>query len=747
MSKLVTFTRRAFLFGTVAISGGVLFGFYKYKQDYPNPLDTPEHAGSALTPYVKIDQSGITLIAPRAEMGQGVRTTLAALVAEELEVDIETVNIEHGPASYAYYNQVVLEEGLPFPATDNGFVARTAREFVKVPAKFIAMQITGGSTSTPDGFEKMRMAGAVARQMLLEAASQTLNLPLEQLKAQAGKVVSLSGQHITYEELAPLAAKLTPPEQVQLKPQNQWQQLGRSLPRDDMIPKCTGTAQFGIDTQLPNMLFATIKTNPHLGAKWVQFNAEHALTMRGVKQVVPIEEIGFAVLATNTWYAFKAADAVDVTWRNASYPIDSESFFELVEASFNDQFKDSQFKHEGDIETQLTSNNDWIDLEYRAPFLAHATMEPMNATVLYDNGRLDIWAGNQNPTQARKEGMQLTDLDETQVFVHTPYLGGGFGRRAEMDFVKYAVIVAKQVPGTPVKVTWTREEDMTHDAYRPLAMARAKGRVQNGQIQAIDLKLAAPSVLASQMGRMGMPVPGPDVTIVQAAWDQPYAIEHYRVTGYKVETDFPVSSWRSVGASQNGFFHESVIDELAYHGKVDPLAMRLQLINHEPSKKVLEAVAELSQWKKPRAKNIGLGVAFVMSFGVPCAQVIEVENTEQGIKILNAYAVVDVGIALDPTNIEAQVISGLNFGLAAAIMGNITLEKGQVQQTNFHQFDSLRMRQAPNIKVKILENGEKLRGIGEPAVPPAAPALANAIFAVTGHRIRELPLNQSIKFA
>jgi len=326
-------------------------------------------------------------------------------------------------------------------------------------------------------------------------------------------------------------------------------------------------------------------------------------------------------------------------------------------------------------------------------------------------------------------------------------MGGGFGRRAEMDFIKYAIEIAQHTQGKPVKVTWSREEDTTHDYYRPLALAKFKGVSNKGKIQALDLQLACPSVLTSQMGRIDMPLVGPDISIVQAAWEQPYAIENYLVRGYKVPEMLPISSWRSVGASQNGFFHESAIDELAHNAGIDPLACRLDLINDLPSKKVIEAVAEMANWHAERPKNVGLGIAFTLSFGVPVAEVIEVENTPQGIKILNVYAAVDVGIALDPRNIEAQVISGINFGLSAAMMGEITVTNGVIDQTNFHQYDAIRMHQAPNIEVKVLENGEKIKGIGEPGTPPAAPALGNAIFAATGQRIRELPFNKSITFA
>jgi isoquinoline 1-oxidoreductase beta subunit len=299
----------------------------------------------------------------------------------------------------------------------------------------------------------------------------------------------------------------------------------------------------------------------------------------------------------------------------------------------------------------------------------------------------------------------------------------------------------------PIKLTWSREEDMTHDAYRPLATARCRATVADGMPVAFDLSLSAPSAIESQLGRIGVSIPGPDISIVQAAWDQPYAIPNYRVTGFRAPVMTPISSWRSVGASQNGFFHESAMDEIAHAAGADPLHMRLALLQHEPSRKVLEAVAAMSGWGSGLPVGHGRGVAFVLSFGVPVGEVIEVAATPNGIRIIQAWAAVDVGIALDPRNIEAQVQSAINFGLAAAIMGEITLKDGAVEQSNFHNYDAIRMAQAPAIEVRILQNGEKIRGIGEPGLPPAAPALANAIFAATGQRIRELPLQKHIRFA
>ncbi|MFK8053900.1 MAG: molybdopterin cofactor-binding domain-containing protein [Woeseiaceae bacterium] len=746
MGKLKTFSRRAFVVGSLSVAGGVVFGYWKYRQPYGNPLSDDLKAGeAALTPFVKIDQSGITIITPRAEMGQGVHTTLAALVAEELDVTLDAVSIEHGPASKAYYNAAILEEAVPYVPTDLSAGAERARAVTRVPAKFLGMQITGGSSSTPDAYVKMRTAGAAARQVLLAAAAKTMNVDVASLKTQNGTVVSPDGQTLTYMALAEAAASIEPPAEPALKPASEWKLLGRSLPRVDLVAKSTGTAEFGVDVRLPGMLFATVKRNPALGALMNSFDASTAETMRGVKKIIPLDD-GVVVVADNTWRAFKAANAITFDWADANYPVTTSAVFEKISASMTADYQDSQLRNDGDVENALVEA-DVLEAEYRAPMLAHATMEPMNATALLKNGRLDIWAGNQLPTQARKEGVAKTGLAEDDVHIHTPYLGGGFGRRAEMDFIRIAIDAAKAMEGTPVKVTWSREEDMTHDFYRPAAVARFRGAVADGSLSALDLQLSSPSVLQSQMGRIGVPAMGSDSTIVQAAWDQPYQIPHFRVTGYKPPEMVPVSSWRSVGASQNGFFLESIVDELAHAASKDPLDARLEVISDEPSRQVLETVANLSGWGRPLPAGHGLGIAFVLSFGVPSAQVIEVQDTGAGLKIVHVWAAVDVGTVLDPRNVEAQVQSGINFGLAAAMTGEITIKDGHVEQTNFHNYDSLRIHQAPPIEVKILEAQAKIRGIGEPGLPPAAPALANAIFAATGQRIRELPFNKHVKFA
>ena len=745
MSRARKIARRTFLIGSVAVAGGVAFGYWKYKTPYDNPLlDLLGDNEAALTPYVRIDQSGITIITPRAEMGQGVHTTLAALVAEELGVTLEDVRIEHGPASRAYYNQVVLEEAIPYASIDFSDAAERVRGITHIPAKFLAFQVTGGSTSIPDGFDKMRIAGAAAREVLLEAAATRLGVDKSSLQAVDGAVVSPGGDRIPYTELAIAAANIDLPADPPLRPRSEWRILGRSQPRVDMVAKSTGTAEYSIDVRLPGMLYATVKMNPRLGAPMNGFDASSAETMPGVRKIIELDG-GVAVVATNTWLAFKAADAIEFDWGDAPYPADTSGHFDALVAAFSND-PDSENRDDGDVRTAFAEGAD-LEGEYRVPYLAHATMEPLNAVAWLDDDQLEVWAGNQVPTQALKDAAALAGLDEDQVRINTTWMGGGFGRRSEMDFIKLAVHVAMAMPGTPVKTTWSREEDMRHDTYRPPAIARYQAAIADGVPTALNIELASPSIMASQMPRIGMPALGPDVTIVQAGWDQPYGIPNYRVAGYRSGPLMPLGYWRSVGASQNGFFHESIIDEIAHAAGSDPLDMRIRLMTHGPSRQVLEAVGDMANWGARLPQGHAQGVAFVVSFGVPVAEVVEVANTPDGIQIVRVFAAVDVGTALDPRNIEAQVQSGVNFGLAAAMMGEITVKDGAVVQGNFNDYDAIRMHQAPDIEVRILENGERIRGIGEPGTPPAAPALANAIFAATGQRIRELPLVKHISFA
>ena len=739
MSRLGTIARRTFLIGSAAIAGGAAFGVWRYKTPYANPI-----AGAgigAITPYVLIDGEGVTIITPRAEMGQGIHSTLAALVAEELDLAWDQVRVMHGPPAKAYYNGAMLEEGVPFAPTDESRTAETMRHAMAIPAKFLALQVTGGSTSTVDAFEKMRAAGAVARVALVQAAARRLGVEVDSLSTQGGAVVAPDGTRLPYTDLAVDAASSDLPDVPPLRPRADWTLLGKSLPRVDMVGKSTGTAEFAGDVRLPGMRFATVKMNPGLGAAMNGYDASAAEAMPGVEKIIPLEG-GVAVVANTTWAAIQAAEAISFDWAPATYPATSAEMRAQIAASFTPDRLEATPRNDGDADA-LTGET--FEADYSVPHLAHATMEPMQAAAWLRDGKMDLWVGTQAPGFARKFAAAAAGLDQDAVELHTTVMGGGFGRRSEVDAAVYAAQVARAMEGTPVLVTWSREEDMSHDMFRPMSMGRVRAQLKDGRISALDYATAAPSIMETFAERLGLPLAGPDSTLAQGAWEQPYDLPTYRVRTYRAPKTVPLGFWRSVGASVNGFFHESAMDELAHLAGADPIAFRLSQITHAPSRKVLEAVAEMSGWDRPRAGR-ALGVAFVFSFGVPTAEVIEVEQTDAGVLITGAWAAVDVGVALDPRNIEAQVSGAMVYGLSAAVRGEITFADGRVEQGNFWDYEPLRINEVPDIQVRVLESGGKIRGIGEPGTPPAAPALANALFALTGTRARDLPLSKTFSF-
>ncbi|MBB3196982.1 xanthine dehydrogenase family protein molybdopterin-binding subunit [Roseateles terrae] len=748
MATLARIARRSFLVGAGALAAGLAVGTYVYKRDPANPLlkDLPEGAHT-LNPYVRIDAAGITLITPRADLGQGAYSVQAALIAEELDVAWGQFQVEPGPPSAAYYNGTVMAEAFPIAATADTFMARTGRDAAGVMGKMLGLQITGGSSTVADAFDRLRVAGAVARQMLLAAAAEQTGIPVSQLKTAEGHVLLPDGRRLAYTALAAAAGRLKPASDVALKPAGEWKLLGKPMKRLDIVAKSTGTATYGIDLRMPGMVHATVCTNPRLGGGVLRINGTKASAAKGVVKVVPISG-GVGVIANNTWRAFQAAKLLEIDWGPAPYPLTSAAMFEQASASFTEERRNSRAKDEGDVEGTLKAVDParLLQAEYRVPYLAHAPLEPMNAVVQLKDGRLDIWTGTQIPRFVVAGAAAVSGIAEDNIHVHVQIMGGSFGRRLEDDYVRQAVELAKAYPGVPIKMTWTREEDMTHDFPRPLAVARARGAVNQGQVHAFDLGIAAPSVNASQLGRQGQPAMGPDMAIVAGAWDQPFSIPHYRVTGYRVPEMVPVSSWRSVGASGNGFLHECFLDELIHSAGADPLAERLRLCSHEPSRRVLKAVGELSDWGRPLPKGSGRGLAFTLSFGVPVAEVVEVTATPSGIRIDKAFIAAEVGQVLDPVNLEAQMSGGVLWGLSHAMFGELTYEDGMPQQTNFHTYQSLRLYQTPQVVTRALQTTGRIKGIGEPGVPPAAPALANAIFAATGQRIRELPLRKHVEF-
>jgi isoquinoline 1-oxidoreductase beta subunit len=758
MSRLGTITRRTLLIGGAAIAGGLAVGYYSYSRPWPNPLkrDLGEDEVT-FNPYVKVGPDNtITIIAPRAEMGQGVSTTLAALVAEELDVELDAVQVEHGPTSSAYYNAAALEESVPFAFFDDSTMAEMMRDTVGVAGVMAGVQATGGSSSIRDGFHKMRKAGAAARIMLTAAAARRLDVPASEITT-AGAVLThaASGRMLAYGEVAADAVAEDVPTDPPLRDRSEWRLLGKPQQRVDLMDKVTGAAIFGIDVRQPDMLYGTVKMSPRLGARPVRSDISKAEAVPGVVKIVPLDTShggGFGIIAENSWAAFRAADAIEAEWGEAPYPADSAT----IDRMLRDRLASgsgSDFRSDGDVEAALADapRERLVEAEYAYPYLAHATMEPMNTTARFRDGKLDMWSPNQMPSLTRWLCADIAGIAQDNVNLVVTSMGGGFGRRLEVDFAIYATLIAMEADGRPVNVVWSREEDTRHGFFRPAARGHFRARLgDDGYPAAVDLRIAAPSVTADTVGRVlpWMPMAMPDKIIVDGAWDQPYTIPNYRVTGVQADIGVPVASWRSVGASGNGFFHECFMDELAVAGGVDPIEMRRKLMaDHPTAVGVIEKVAEMSNWGEDLPAGKAKGVAFTLAFGGWVAQVVQVADTPRGVRIEKVWAAADIGLALDPGIVEAQVVSAAIYGLSAAMGQEITFADGMVEQSNFHDYDAMRMNQCPEFEVAILENSPKMGGVGEIGTPGAAPALANAIHALTGKRIRSLPLSREVNFA
>ncbi|MGB3406039.1 MAG: molybdopterin cofactor-binding domain-containing protein [Jannaschia sp.] len=747
MGRARTIARRSFLIGSAAIVGGVAFGAYFVSRPTPNPLlDDLGEGEAALTPFVKITPDGITLIVPRADVGQGIASTQAMLIAEELDIDPATATLDPGQPHQAYFNGRVAADGLPFPAWEHGPVARTVRDLMINVSRLTGSQFTGGSSSTADLHETLRRAGATARETLKAAASARTGVAAADLRTEDGHVVLPDDTRIAYTDLAADAAAIEPVTDVTLRPASEWRHLGKPYQRLDILAKSTGTQKYGIDVVLPGMLHATVRANPGRGGGMARYSSDAALAMPGVRSVVEVNE-GLGVIADNTWFAFKAAEALEVDWSAPDYPASSAEMWQVLDDAHTEDNRNSRLRDDGDVEAAL-AGAEIVAAEYRTPYLAHAPLEPLSATVLVEADRVTIWTATQVPHVIRDDAVALTGLGPDQVTLHVLSAGGSFGRRLDRDYVVQAIQIAASMPGTPIKTTWSREEDMTHDFPRPLHMARGRGAVADGRVLACDLDTISPSLVQSWFGRVFIVPPGPDVMLVWGAFDQPYAIPNYRVTGYAAPPMVPVGSWRSPGACSNSFFHESFLSELIHAAGADPLEERLRLIDDADSRGVLEAVGEMSNWAGADiGPGRGRGIAFSHTHGVPVAEVIDVTMTEQGIRIDEVWIAADCGTVFDPINAEAQLTGASIFGLAHAMNCELTYENHAVQQTNFDGFEGMRLYQTPRFHTQLLGFAEEVRGLGEPATAPAAPALADAIFAATGLRLREMPFSKTVDFA
>ncbi len=716
--------RRAFL-RTTAAAGGVLVIGAMIPGCGREPL--PKTAAPFVpNAWVRIDSAGIvTVIVDRSEMGQGVATALPMLVAEELDADWSKVRYEFASAHPIYANPL-----------------------------FGSAQLTGGSSSVKAAWQPLREAGAKARAMLVTAAARKWTVKPESCRTENGAVIhDSSGERADYGSLVVEAAKLGVPAMVTLKAPAQWHLIGKPTPRLDAPEKVEATATFGIDVHPEGVLSACVARCPTLGGKVAQFDATKAKAIAGVKDAILLEG-GVGVVADGYWPARKGVEALAITW-------DEGPNATLSTIAMADRFEQA-LEAEGklarrDGDPALVKGGTKVEARYRLPYLAHATMEPMNCTAHVTADRCEVWV----PTQyqqgdpnfgggVRRVASKTSGLSEEKIAIHTTHLGGGFGRRLELDYVADAVALSKAMKA-PVKVVWSREDDMQHDFYRPASHHVLEATIEGGKPVSWRHRLASQSILSrwvpgflpEWLVTLVSPIKnGVDPNAVEGAVDMPYAIPNVRVEWMPVETPVPVGFWRSVGHSYTGFVVESFIDELAHAAGVDPFEFRLGLLGNAPRhRRALELVAEKAEWGSKLPEGRYRGIAVHESFGSVVAEVAEVSVMQSEIRVHRVVCAVDCGLAVNPLTIEAQIAGGVVFGLSAALHGEITFENGRAQQSNFHDYAPLRMSEAPAIEVHVVPGGDAPAGVGEPGVPPIAPAVANAVFAATGKRLRSLPLH------
>ncbi len=750
MGDMHRLSRRAFIVGSSAMAGGIAFGSCsEANQSAPTGNGNPLAAGlgpNAVTfnPWVEITPEKITLIAQHADIGQGVGSVQPIMIAEEMDLDPGQFEIRFAGPSPAYFNTGFADELAPFLAADQSPAAEEARAVALESLRKSGLQMTGGSSTVPDTYEKLRIAGAVARETLKAAAAKRSGVAVADIRTQSGAVILPDGTRIPYVELSAEAAKISPVLDAKPRDPSKWRLLGKPMTRLDVRSKVMGELKFGIDLKMDGMLFASVKLNPGKGQPLKSYDASKAQSMPGVKKILEIKN-GVAVVATNSWYAMRAVEAIDCKWAPSAYPAEQADHWKALEASFKPEFLGKEWRKIGDINAGLKDGTP-VKAEYRAPYVAHQPLEPLNGVAVASDAGLEIWVGHQSPQAVQSIAAAAIGIKPEQVIFHNQWVGGSFGHRLEFENVRVLAEIANQMRGTPIKLVFSREEDFLQDIPRQISVARYTGSVKKGKIVAADLKLAGTAPFKGLLERMGAPSKDPDPQLAAGLWNVYYDIPNFRATSYEAQGLSPCTTWRSVGASTAGFFTESFIDELIHAAGADPMKARIEMCAVPTYRKVLETVAEMSNWKGPLGKGKGRGVAFVESFGTPTAEVVEVTVTDRGIRIDKVWVAVDVGKVMDPINFENQVQGGVIWGLGHAINCELTYAKGAAQQTNYNHHEAMRLYQCPDIEVRGLENDPKVRGVGEPPVPPAAPALANAIFAATGKRIREMPFNKFIDF-
>lgn len=704
MSALYNASRRDFLKTSALAGGGLLIGF-----TLPGASRLGQ-AAPAFKPnaYLRIGSDDqVSVICGLSEMGQGVHTAIPMLVAEELDADWSKISVQQAPADPAFNNPI------------------------------FGMQATGGSTSVRGHWEPMRKAGAAARAMLVAAAAEKWKADPADCRTERGMVVHKSGRKLSYGQLADAAARQAVPAAVKLKPAKDFRILGKPARRLDTPVKVNGKAKFGLDVRLPGMLTAVMARPPVPGGKLMSVDDGKAKAVPGVRRVVQIPG-GVAVLADGFWAAKQGRDALQIKWdEGANAGLSSERVSRMLRAGAGKG--GAVARNEGDFGISVAKK---VEAVYEAPYLAHACMEPMNATVWVKPGEVEVWAGTQS--QGPSQGIlgKVAGIAPGKVKINTMYLGGGFGRRFAPDFTVDATLLSK-ISGKPVKLVYTREDDMKAYFYRPAAAARLVGGLDaKGKAVMFWAKIASPSIMEAS-GFMKLPVSGVDNMAVEGIQDCPYDIPNLRVEYARREPGVQVWFWRSVGHSQNIYFIESFVDEMAAAAGADSYAFRRSLLGKQPRYRgVLELAAHKAGWGRPLPAGVHRGIAVAQSFGSYVAEVAEVSVAKDGkVKMHRVVAAVDCGQIVNPEIVKRQIESAIVYGLSAALYGRISFKDGRVEQSNFHDYPVLRMEEMPRVEVHIVASSEPPGGIGEPGLPPAAPAVTNAIFAATGKRVRKLPID------
>ncbi|WP_075348608.1 xanthine dehydrogenase family protein molybdopterin-binding subunit [Algoriphagus marinus] len=727
-------TRRAFIGAGVLASGAVVIGIAIRPGNRSSKVAglIASADETVMNIWLKISPDNtVTAIIPHAEMGQGVHTTLAMMLAEEMDADWSKVKFLEAPADKEYANYVLAKGFIAGDKQFPKFLEGTIDGVFLTAVKSMNFQITGGSASVRfTGQHGMRIAGAAAKAMLLQAAADTWKVPTEELKAQNSTIIhQASNRTATFAELAPAAAKVKSPKTPKLKSQEEFTIMGTSKPRFDIPAKVTGEAKFGMDVQVAGMKYATIKASPVFGSKVKSVDTTISSSMLGVSKILNLGN-AVAVIADGYWQAKTTLDGLPIEFESTANNKLSQAdiingYKKAMDTALAEDELDLHFK-KGDALKELESAETLVEAEYELPFLAHATMEPMNCTTWVHDGKCEIWCGSQNPLGVKAAAAKLLDLDFDQVTVHNQLLGGGFGRRSETDVIEQAVMIAKEVD-FPVKLIWSREEDTQHDVYREATLSRMKAGLD---------KSGNPIAYTHQFIFKHHP---------PEAADMPYDIPNQLIQYSSPETFVPWGNWRSVDHSTHGFLTESFIDELAFAAKQDPFAYRKNLSKNNPRfQAVLDLVMEKSGWGTALPANWGRGIAIAQSFGTIVAEVAEVEVSVEGkVKVHRVVCAVDAGFAIHPDGFIAQMESGIIYGLAAAMTGEISIENGAVMQGNFHDYPVTRMNEAPKIETHIINSGNPPGGGGEPSTPVIGPAVTNAIFNATGIRIRQLPISKN----